>query len=257
MLILIGLGLHNEEGMTLRGIHLAREADEVYLEQYTNKMFINKSNLDSLLHKEVKIVERRNLEEESEWIIEKSRNKKIALLIPGNVFIATTHIALQTEALQKGIEVKVEPGTSIYCAAIALTGLQIYKFGPAATIPLEGKSERIYTVLEQNKERGLHTFFFLDIKYEKNRFLTIPEALKKLLDLEMEKRRKVVLKNDLVIGLAHVGGEDSLIEVGSIEEVMKKNFGPPPQCLIYPGKLHFMEKEFLELIRERKVKKVQ
>jgi len=40
------------------------------------------------------------------------------------------------------------------------------------------------------------------------------------------------------------------VQEGKSEEIIKKDFGNPPYCLVIPGKLHFIEEEALKAMRE-------
>ena len=64
MLSLIGLGLNDEKDITLRGLEVAKQADKVYIELYTNKWFGSMGNLKELIGKDVNELLRNNLEDE-------------------------------------------------------------------------------------------------------------------------------------------------------------------------------------------------
>ncbi len=248
-LFLIGLGLHDEYGLTLRGLELAKGAHEIYLDTYTNKMYINMKNLEKLTGKRVHLAKRHHLEEGIDYLIEKARKKDVAILVPGDCFTATTHQSIRVEAVKKGVEVKVVPGVSVFTAAAGLSGLQSYKFGPPVTVPLNVFSRRVYDVIKGNRERGLHTLILLDANVEEERYMTIPEGLKRLLKLEREIKGGVINERDLVIGLARLGSEDADLKIGEIRELINLDFGPPPYTIIYPGELHFLEKEFVAMYK--------
>jgi hypothetical protein len=83
---------------------------------------------------------KKDLEEEQETFLEKARKNDIALFVPGDPLIATTHIDLVFEAKRRKIPVKIIHNASIF-SAIGEAGLQIYKFGKTATVPMNGKME--------------------------------------------------------------------------------------------------------------------
>ena len=70
-------------------------------------------------------------------------------------------------------------------------------------------------------------------------FLTIKEAIVYLTGNGMD-------INQLVVGCARLGRKDSMIKSEKAESIKNIEFGKPPYCLIVPGKMHFMEEEFLE-----------
>jgi len=103
-------------------------------------------------------------------------------------------------------------------------------------------------VLKENQKAGLHTLFLLDIRAEEKRFMTVNEAVALLFEMEKQRGGGFFTSETLCVGVARLGG-NTLILAGKASEIQKKEFGTPPQCLIVPGNLHFMEKEALELFR--------
>ena len=65
-LVFIGLGLNSEKSISLLGIEKARKADSVFIELYTSLMpELDIRKLEELVRKQVHIVSRRDLEEDS------------------------------------------------------------------------------------------------------------------------------------------------------------------------------------------------
>jgi diphthine synthase len=157
---------------------------------------------------------------------------------------------VRIEAEKRGIKTRIVHGASVLSAVIGLSGLHNYKFGKSVTIPFpdSGISETPYAVIAQNQKLGLHTLCLLDIKVEEERYLSICEALNLLLDAEARKREKVIGKNSVVVGVARAGSKNPTVKAGFPEEMLKFDFGDPPQSLIFAGKLHFMEAEALVVL---------
>ena len=86
---------------------------------------------------------------------------------------------------------------------------------------------------------------YLDINAEEQKYLTIKEALKILLELEKLKKEQIITSRTLVIGVARAGSYEPVVKAGYLEEVINYDFGVPPHTLVFPGKLHFMEAEAL------------
>jgi len=130
---------------------------------------------------------------------------------------------------------------------IGLSGLHNYKFGKSVTIPFpdETFSETPYEVISQNKKLGLHTLCLLDIKAEKKRYLSICESLNMLLKIEEKRKKNIVTMNTLVVGIARAGSSNPKVKAGFLKDLLNYDFGEPPQCIVFPGKLHFMEAEAL------------
>jgi diphthine synthase len=247
-LAFIGLGMYDEKGISLMGLERAKASELVLLEGYTNALpGLNIHLLESLLDKKIVAVDRKYVEDGRE-LLARAESSSVALLVAGDPFVATTHVDLRIRAAKRGIKVEVHHAPSIISVAPGETGLQNYKFGRSATITFAPPhSEVPYDALKQNRLSGLHTLFFLDLRSEEGRFMSVGEAIESL--QLMEKRRgEGVIGNDLImIGVARAGGPTQLIRAGRADEVRGIDFGKPPHSLIIPGRLHFMEAEALTL----------
>jgi diphthine synthase len=129
--------------------------------------------------------------------------------------------------------------------------LQNYKFGKAVTVPFSDcgvVSETPYNVIMENKNRGLHTMCYLDIKAEEQRYLTVNEAIRTLLELEKHKKKRVVTPETLVVGVARAGSPNPVVKAGFARDVLMFDFGGAPHTLVVVGKLHFMEAEALTVL---------
>ncbi len=249
-LVFVGLGLHDEEGISLRGVEEARGADVVFAEFYTSLMpALSVEKLERLIGKRISIVSRRALEEqEGESILRKAKEGKVVFLVPGDPLIATTHVDLRIRAERQGINTRIIHGASIVSAVIGLSGLQNYKYGRSVTVPFpEGKTihETPYMTIVENRKRGLHTLCFLDIWTEEKRYMIIKEGLELLLEMEKRKRLGAVTPESLVVGVARAGSSNPTVKAELVENVLAYDFGNPPHSLVFPGKLHFMEAEAL------------
>ncbi|HLN45335.1 MAG TPA: diphthine synthase [Candidatus Sulfotelmatobacter sp.] len=247
-LIFVGLGLNDEKGISLHGLEETRNADTVFMELYTNLLpEFSLKQFEALSTKKVNILSRSNLEEENgKIVLDAAKNGNVVFLVPGDPFVATTHVALRIEAEKRGIKTRVIHGASAISAVIGVTGLHNYKFGKTVTIPFsENSSETPYNVIAQNKMFGLHTLCLLDLRANEERFLSINEGIKQLLAVEEKKAKRVFTPETLAIGVARVGSQNQTAKADWAEQLIRHNFGGPPQTLIVPGELHFMEAEAL------------
>ncbi|UCF45198.1 MAG: diphthine synthase, partial [Candidatus Bathyarchaeota archaeon] len=179
-------------------------------------------------------------------ILNAAEKGKAVFLVPGDPFIATTHVTLRIEAKKRGIKTRIIHGASVISATIGLSGLHNYKFGKTVTIPFpENFSETPYNVIAQNKKRGLHTLCLLDLKVAENRFLSINEALTLLLEIEQKRKEGNVMPSTVAVGVARAGSKIPILKADYIKELSKYDFGNPPHSLIFPGDLHFVEIEAL------------
>jgi len=236
MLYIIGLGLNNEKDITVNGLEAVKKCDLVYLENYTSKLQVSVDKLEKLYNKKIILADREFVE--SNKVLENAKDKNIALLITGDVFSATTHIQLILECRKLGIKYNVINNASIL-NAVGITGLELYKFGKITSIPFD--NENIKTpieVLNDNLKLGLHTLFLLDLNPNKNKFMTINEAINYLI--------KNKIKNMKAVACCALGSENEIIKYDSLENLQKQKFNKFPQCLTIPGKLHFVEEEMLK-----------
>jgi len=253
-IVFVGLGLHDERGITLRGVEEAQTADKIFAELYTSSMpGLSMENLERNLGKKVNIVSRKQIEEEEgEPLIEAGASGKTVFLVPGDPLIATTHIALRIRAKKCGIATRIIHGASILSAVIGLSGLHNYKFGKSVTIPFSDETmpDTPYKVIGQNKRMSLHTLCLLDINAGKNRCMTIHEGLKSLLAVEKRRKEKILSTETIVVGVARAGSDKPKVKAGFLRDVLSYSFGDPPHCIMFPGDLHFMEVEALIALAE-------
>ena len=248
-LALIGMGLHDENGLTLRGLNAAKNADTLYAEFYTSIMpGFSVNELQRLVGKEVKILTRKELEEDADrTILSDAKTARVALLTPGDPMSATTHVGLVLSARKLGIPTVLIHSASIVTAAAGVTGLEVYKFGRTVTIPSPRTNplpESVYEFIRDNLRVGLHTLALLDIQNG----LTIPDAIRILFKLEEINNGGVVSEDSLVVALARVEAPDCIVRADKAGNLMKADFGKPPYSIILPGKLHFVEAEALQLM---------
>lgn len=253
MLIIAGLGLYDEKDLSLREIEEAKSSDKIFIELYTSKWYGNFKNLEKILGKKVEVLERKDLEENFQKILELAKNKKVILFVQGDALVQTTHSSLILEAKKQGTETKVIHNASII-SAIAETGLHPQKFGPYVTIPFlertKGKlPESVYEVIKMNKARGLHTLCLLDVLAEENRYMEPKEGLKILLEIEEKRKEGIISEEEEAVIFSKAGSEKPLIVFGKIKDLMKKEV-EIPAVIIIPGILHFTEKDFLLLYSE-------
>ncbi len=241
MLILIGMGLWDETDISCKGLEFARRADEVYIEFYTSKLMgTNLHRIQEFVGRKIEELSRSDLEENCKWIIEKARDKDVAILVPGDPMIATTHSALRLEAEKSGVKVKVIHSASIVNAICGLTGLHNYRFGKSATVsyPYTGKvSKTPVNVIKQNLSVDAHTILFLDLHPKP---MTINEAI------EILEQADDSILDLFAVGIARAGSEKPIVRCDILRRLKDVDFGEPLHILIVLAKtLHFMEFECL------------
>jgi len=244
-LYFIGLGLNNEKDITINGLEAIKQCDLIYLENYTSILNCTKESLEKFYNKKIILARRNLVEADNNEILENAKTKNVAFLVAGDPLGATTHVDLFLRAKKEGIKCYVIHNSSII-SAVGVTGLQVYKFGKITSIPLENENiETPYDVLKDNLKLWLHTLFLLDLNPEEEKFMSVNDAIRYLLKVELKRNEKIFSEKTLCVGCARIGSESQVIKAGNAKDLLKHNFGNPVHCLIVPGKLHFVEEEGL------------
>lgn len=249
-LVFIGLGLQDENGLSMRGLNEARSCDHLFAEFYTSLMpGLDLQSLRKLVGRDIEVLTRRDVEENAERIIlSQARASKVGFLVPGDPMVATTHMDLRLRANKAGVKTRIVHAASAVSAIAGATGLQIYKFGKTVTFPAawrEGLPESIYAAIRSNMEAGLHTLGLLEVDVENNRYISIALALKQLLASAEQKADRAMSSDMLVVGVARLEAPDMITKAGKLSEIAEIDFGKPPYAIIIPGQLHFIEAEAL------------
>lgn len=236
MLYFIGLGLYDVRDVSVKGLDVIKRADLIYAEFYTS-VSSSKQEIEEFFGKEIKVLDRKQVEEEFDKVLDQAKDKIVVFLTAGDPMVATTHADLVMQARKKEVQVKIIHSSSIY-SAIGETGLQIYKFGKSVSIPFDENITSFYDRIKENKEIGAHTLVLLDLDPSNNKYVSASQALSRLIKLGFSEQEKIVV-------IADLGGE-SIIEYGAIKDLINKNY-KGLQVLVIPGKLHFKEQEALEM----------
>ena len=246
-LVFIGLGLFDEKDITVKGLETAKAADAVFAEFYTSQPRGGTPEaLERFLGRSIRVLGRPEVESGTE-ILEAATHGCAALLVPGDPMTATTHVALRLRAHDAGIPTRIVHGPSIVTAAAGALGLQSYKFGRSTTVPFHEAGFRPASPLDvilENRGRGLHTLILLDVR-EDGAVLSAGEALRYLLGLARERSEKGFDDATLACVLSDVGSSRPGMFAGLAKDLPERDLGSPPQCIIVPGELHFLEKEAL------------
>uniref|UniRef100_A0A6B2LDR0 diphthine methyl ester synthase n=1 Tax=Arcella intermedia TaxID=1963864 RepID=A0A6B2LDR0_9EUKA len=268
-LYLIGLGLGDESDITVKGLNAIKNCDYIYLESYTSVLGVQKQRLEELYGKVVLEADREKVESEVDEMIDLAKSHKVAFLVVGDPFGATTHSDLVLRAKEKNVQVEVIHNSSIL-NAVGVTGLQLYTFGQTVSIVFwteTWKPTSFYHKVKQNRDIGLHTLCLLDIKvkeqselnllrgkkiYEPPRFMTINTCIAQMLEAEDVHKEKVYSKETPCFGVARIGQKDQLIVSGTMEELLNVDFGGPLHSFIICGQMHPMELEFYKLYNCKK-----
>ena len=164
-LMLIGMGPGRISSMTIEAKQAAIAADYRRYEAYTALWPSNElKTLEDEIGK-IEMVMRPEVENPTE-LLELSKNNLVALLIVGDPLQATTHVDLQLQALEAGIDCIVFHGISITTLVTGSIGLSNYKFGRQTTItyPYGGWiATSPLEVIAMNMFYNQHTLALLDL----------------------------------------------------------------------------------------------
>ncbi|MDL5361154.1 diphthine synthase [Halalkalicoccus sp. NIPERK01] len=243
MLTFIGLGLYDERSITVEGRDALRGADRVFMEQYTSRLVGTDVDALEVEHgTEIELRDRAGVEGDPEEMLAAAEREDVAFLTAGDPMISTTHVDLRLRARDRETDTRIVHGTTAEAAASSLTGLQNYRFGPATTLPFpyahgaEGLPASVTSTVKDNRERGLHTLVYLDIKHERGDYMTADVAA----DLLSEEYPDI-----LAVAVCRAGSPDPVVAADSIASLATREFGGPLHLLVVPGDLHHIEAEAL------------
>jgi diphthine synthase len=241
MLSFVGLGLYDEQSVTLRGQAAIADSDSVFAEFYTSQLA--GTTVDALeAHHDtaIEVRDRAGVEQEPSPILDAASAGDAVFLVAGDPMISTTHVDLRLRAHERDIETRVIHGTTAQAAASSLTGLQNYRFGKATTLPFAqthgGVPDSVVETIEANDERGLHTLVYLDIDGAGDRYMTGDTAAGLLAD---------AVGDRLGVVVARAGSDDPVVRADALSTLAGESVGSPLHLLVLPGDLHTLERDAL------------
>ncbi|BGP28798.1 diphthine synthase [Rhodotorula toruloides] len=280
MLYLVGLGLHDEKDVTVRGMEAIKGSERVYLEAYTSILGVGKERLDAFYGKDIVVADRDMVEMDSDEILRDADKVDVAFLVVGDPFGATTHADLLLRADALSIPYTVIHNASVMNAVGAL-GLALYNYGQTVSIPFFTDSWRPDSWLERVRENmrlGLHTLCLLDIKvkeqseenlargrkiYEPPRYMSVPTAISQLLSLLEDSSPSATSDSSspstpsavaldpsttLAISASRVGAPSQKFVAGTLAELIEVDeeaFGGPLHSFVIVGRrFHALERDF-------------
>ncbi len=164
-LLLIGMGPGQIGSMTIEARDAAKSADFRRYEAYTALWPADElTKLEEDIG-DIEMVMRPEVESPTE-LLDLAKNHLVALLIVGDPLQATTHVDIQLQALEAGINCMVFHGISITTLVTGAVGLSNYRFGRQTTItyPYGGwVATSPLEVIAVNLFQNQHTLALLDL----------------------------------------------------------------------------------------------
>jgi diphthine synthase len=249
MLTFVGLALYDERSVTVEGRDAVAAADRAFAEFYTSRLVgADVDDLEDYHDTAIEVRDRAGVEQDPEPILDAAEDGDAVFLTAGDTMISTTHVDLRLRAEDRGIETRVVHAPTAESAASSLTGLQNYRFGKATTLPFEwahgadGVPDSVLDTVEANRERGLHTLVYLDIKVdhpsvEGDAYMTASEAAGLLAEHWDPDALGVVV--------ARAGAPDATVRADRLAALAEEDFGDPLHLLVLPGDLHHVEQDAL------------
>ena len=165
VLILIGMGPGKFSSMTIEAKQAAKLCDTLRYEAYTALWPQDELDLLEAECGEITKVMRPEIET-PELLLEMAKNSLVGLLVVGDPLQATTHVDLQLQAAEAGIECITFHGISITTIVTGALGLSNYKFGRQTTLtyPYGGwVATSPLEVIAMNMSLGQHPLALLDL----------------------------------------------------------------------------------------------
>ena len=240
-LVLVGIGPGAVEAMTTEAIEIAKTADFRRYEAYTALWPEDElANLVATIGPIEKVM--RPEVENPEEILGLAKDNLVALLVVGDPLQATTHVDLQMQAAEQGIDCKIVHGISITNLVTGAIGLSNYKFGRQTTItyPYNGWiATSPLEVIAVNRAQGLHTLALLDLDPTgagtgKQKPMEPRDAVVSLIAM-VEKLVGVKdnLPNESVLEQLKVAAAESICtEIYAIPVVLCSDMGTPQQSIV-------------------------
>jgi len=247
-LAFVGLGLGDERGVSEHARAVLAAAGVVFAEEYTAVAPSGTvERLGRIVGKEIVRLDRPLLESEAPILDALRNHDRVALVVVGDPFAATTHVALRLAAEKAGHTWSYCPNASILTAAAGILGLMHYRFGRTVSLPLPAEGFAPTSPLEHiamNRSRDLHTLVLLDLKPEQEEFLSAHRALELIRERDP---LEAFLPDDATLAVvARVGQEDSAAWVGPFARLRSVDFGPPMHTIVVLAPtLHFEEEAAL------------
>jgi diphthine synthase len=249
-LLFIGLGLGDEKDVSLRAMEWMRRADRVFYEEYTSRSAPGSAErLATAAGRPLERLAREAVESGTPIWEALGGAATVALLVVGDPFAATTHVALRVEAERRGHRWRYLPAATVLTAVPGLLGLMHYRFGRTVSLPFPTPGFAPTSPVDaigRNRSAGLHTLVLLDLEPAGARHLSPGEAFQILTERDRSVPRAIPEEAELGV-VARAGRDDAHAWWGSRKALSAVDFGPPLHSLVVPAPaLHFEEEAAIQ-----------
>jgi diphthine synthase len=245
-LLFVGAGLGDEQDLSPRAREALRSCERVFAEEYTSELASGTlGRLEAMIGHPIERLGRAELEAEGTVLAALTVTPRVALLVAGDPFVATTHVHLRVAAERAGHRWRYLPGPSILTAAASLLGLMHYRFGRTVSLPFAEPGfdpASPFEAIGRNRAADSHTLVLLDLRPTERRYLGAADALARF-DADRSSVAQVDPATEFGV-VARVGRPDASAWWGTRTELSGSDFGPPLHALVVPApQLHFQELE--------------
>ncbi|KAM7541707.1 hypothetical protein Aperf_G00000010237 [Anoplocephala perfoliata] len=283
MLYLIGLGLSKIEDITVFGLDLVKKCDHVYVDAYTSVLTHGVERISKFCGVEVKSADREFTESENNSMISLAKTSNVAFLVVGDPLCATTHTGTSCNTFIGIMTAVACCGLQLYrmgeTVSIPLWVEYYYPesfYSKIAANFVRGLHTLCLLDIKM-KEKSVEALLHNRDSYDPPRFMVCPEAGYQILETGRRIRGRVLEYDDsdpeeirehepeiyldpncLAVCLARVGTPTQSIVVTTLQILESSSpsaigaspdfseaLGGPMHCMIIPGELHPLEKEFL------------
>jgi diphthine synthase len=240
----VGAGLGDEQDVSRRALRQLQACDVVFAELYTAVLAEGSiARLSQEIGRPIAVLDRLEVEGERVVLEALATHARVALVVVGDPFAATTHVSLRLAAERAGHNWKYLPNASILTAAAGLLGLIHYRFGRTVSFPFPAPGFAPRSPLEiigRNRSQNLHTLVLLDLRPDQGSFLTANAALEQIGAQDPE--GAIIPASAALAVVARVGSPTAQAWVGTRETLQRVDFGPPLHALVVlAAELHFEE----------------
>lgn len=251
-LAFIGIGLGDELDLSRRAFARLRHTGSLFAEEYTATLAPGSlERLADELGRPIQRLDRHEVERQTPLLEALAREDSVALLVTGDPFAATTHVALRVAVERLGHTWVYLPNASIHTAAASYLGLMHYRFGRTVSLPFPEPGFAPVSFLEgirTNRSMDCHTLLLLDLRPSEGRYLTADRAIDLL--RERDPQGSAVDPMQELAVVARVGTDRASAWVGRPEALRAVEFGPPLHALVVLAPtLHFQEEEAIARFR--------
>ena len=250
-LLLVGMGVQGVLGLPVGAVDELRKCDRILLDSYTTPIDPERvlGELRALLGMEVKEASRDELED-VQGLLRLASAGCLGIVIPGDVFVATTHDVIRQEAARSGIDVRVWHASSIVSAALSRVGLHIYKLGFIGTL-VAGPPQtayRAYFGVTGALRNSQHSILLMQHDPASGEGIDVGGGLRMLEEAENSWRLGSFGPDRVIVVASRLFSESESVKVLRLGDAPYVDFGEHPHTIIVPGRLHYTEAESMRAV---------